>query len=224
MQAAGRRTLKDLLECHSAKGSELDLYLHLVLDLRSFSKEHFFYLNCLWRHFKLSGRRNSFHTAEDFLPCSLTFSLTTATLYNTNARTHTHAKQQLTSAGQPSRMARAFGKLESKGCEVWTRRVPWRQTQSDSLAGETLYISTKTQGEPDSPGWGGEFATVYCSIELQAPPHQMRGEQLSAPWRKVVPQGSIGRYHSLLTNISGGVGVRSLMSLSQAWLFTIAMC
>lgn len=88
MQAAGRRTLKDLLECHSAKGSELDLYLHLVLDLRSFSKEHFFYLNCLWRHFKLSGRRNSFHTAEDFLPCSLTFSLTTATLYNTNARTH----------------------------------------------------------------------------------------------------------------------------------------
>lgn len=158
MQAAGRRTLKDLLECHSAKGSELDLYLHLVLDLRSFSKEHFFYLDCLWRHFKLSGRRNSFHTAEDFLPCSLTFSLTTATLYNTNARTHTHAKQQLTSAGQPSRMARVFGKLESKGCEVWTRRVPWRQTQSDSLAGETLYISTKTQGEPDSPGWGREFA------------------------------------------------------------------
>lgn len=140
------------------KGSELDLYLHLVLDLRSFSKEHFFCLNCLWRHFKLSGRRNSFHTAEDFLPCSLTFSLTTATLYSTNARTHTHAKQQLTSAGQPSRMARVFGKLESKGCEVWTRRVPWRQTQSDSLAGETLYISTKTQGEPDSPGWGGEFA------------------------------------------------------------------
>lgn len=158
MQAAGRRTLMDLLECHSAKGSELDLYLHLVLDLRSFSKEHFFCLNCLWRRFKLSDRRNSFHTAEDFLPCSLTFSLTTATLYNTNARTHTHAKQQLTSAGQPSRMARVFGKLESKGCEVWTRRVPWRQTQSDSLAGETLYISTKTQGEPDSPGWGGEFA------------------------------------------------------------------
>lgn len=80
-------------------------------------------------------------------------------------RVHTYSayKQQLTSAGHASRMACMFGKLNSRGCEVWTRRAARRQMQSDSLAGETLYISTKTQGEPvfSRVGWGGWWVCIY---------------------------------------------------------------
>lgn len=46
-------------------------------------------------------------------------------------------------------------------------RAPHRQMQSDSLAGETLYITTKTQGEPASLWRGGEFVSTLFVLRHQ---------------------------------------------------------
>jgi len=101
---------------------------------------------------------------------------------------HTH-KQQLTSAGQASRTACVFGKLESRGCEVWTRRASHRQMQSDSFAGETLYITTKTEGEPAF--FQGGVVSLYgdCLLQHQtvSPSSPDEGKLLNTAWRNLVP-------------------------------------
>lgn len=51
---------------------------------------------------------------------------------------------------QGEHLTSAWHVSESRGCEVRTRRASRREMQCDSLAGETLYITTETQGEPAS--------------------------------------------------------------------------
>lgn len=58
--------------------------------------------------------------------------------------------------------------------------------QSDSFAGETLYITTKTQGEPASLGRGGEFASRLLVAKHQTTaPSSADGGETEAAQRSV---------------------------------------